>query len=474
MNIIQIQDRLKGVTDQALVSYVENPTGDVPTYLALGELGRREEMRKKYQAQPQSTETVAEEIVSKAQGLGSIAPMGMTPKLPPQEETMSESITETGVATLPAPNIGQNYAGGGIIGYDVGGTIDPYAAARRQFEADRAKGFQRRNRDFMKFAEEYNRDNNLPMAPQPAQESLTTSVTDIIDAAAPASISEEMQTKVVEEKQRPIVDKARDALKTDLKNEEQLALNRTPKPKVKKQEQPETTTPTKGMTEYVDEFRSLLGEDTARTKMQERMDKLDARMAKKQDDAVYDAMINAGLSMAAGKDPNAFVNIAQGAMKGINTYEAALDAQDKLDEKQLELQMKMAQADRAEKIAAVEYGMQSTQFKETQDLKQAIANQEAVLAQVKLDIETNLEINKQNQTGMKNRGEIVKDIIEQEGTELEAFTQDWFEANGREYDLKDPQFKVAYENELNRRVNLRQSGVGGLDSSRLSQFNVVR
>lgn len=38
MNIIQIQDRLKGVTDQALVSYVENPTGDVPTYLALGEL----------------------------------------------------------------------------------------------------------------------------------------------------------------------------------------------------------------------------------------------------------------------------------------------------------------------------------------------------------------------------------------------------------------------------------------------------
>lgn len=117
MNIIQIQDRLKGVTDQALVSYVENPTGDVPTYLALGELGRREEMRKKYQAQPQSTETVAEEIVSKAQGLGSIAPMGMTPQLPPQEETMSESITETGVASLPAPNVGQNYANGGIIDF---------------------------------------------------------------------------------------------------------------------------------------------------------------------------------------------------------------------------------------------------------------------------------------------------------------------------------------------------------------------
>ncbi len=117
MNIIQIQDRLKGVTDQALVSYVENPTGDVPTYLALGELGRREEMRKKYQAQAKPTETVAEEIVSQAKGLGSIAPPGMTPQLPPQEEVMSESITETGVASLPAPNVGQNYANGGIIDF---------------------------------------------------------------------------------------------------------------------------------------------------------------------------------------------------------------------------------------------------------------------------------------------------------------------------------------------------------------------
>ena len=64
---------------------------------------------KKDQTPP--TETVAEEIVAKAQGLGSLGPTSMTPKLPPQEETMSESITETGVATLPAPNIGQNYAG---------------------------------------------------------------------------------------------------------------------------------------------------------------------------------------------------------------------------------------------------------------------------------------------------------------------------------------------------------------------------
>ena len=63
MNIIQVQDRLKGVSDDALKGYVTNPTGEVPTYLALGEIGRREDVRKEYQAaqadQPQKT--VAEE-----------------------------------------------------------------------------------------------------------------------------------------------------------------------------------------------------------------------------------------------------------------------------------------------------------------------------------------------------------------------------------------------------------------------------
>ena len=46
MNIIQVQDRLKGVSDDALKGYVTDPTGEVPTYLALGEIGRREDVRK--------------------------------------------------------------------------------------------------------------------------------------------------------------------------------------------------------------------------------------------------------------------------------------------------------------------------------------------------------------------------------------------------------------------------------------------
>ena len=129
MNIIQVQNRLKGVTDEALVGYINNPTGDVPTYLALGEVGRREDVRKEYQAskaeQPQKT--VAEEMVAKLStptGIGALT-NNMAPQMAPEEVmSSSESISETGIAPLPTQNMTQEFARGGIVGYANGGGID--------------------------------------------------------------------------------------------------------------------------------------------------------------------------------------------------------------------------------------------------------------------------------------------------------------------------------------------------------------
>ena len=128
MNIIQVQNRLKGVTDDALVQYINNPTGDVPTYLALGEVGRREDMRKEYEAaqaeQPQKT--VAEEMVAQLSmptGIGALT-SNMGPEMPPEEVmSTSETISETGIAPLPTPNMPQNFERGGIVGYAFGGEV---------------------------------------------------------------------------------------------------------------------------------------------------------------------------------------------------------------------------------------------------------------------------------------------------------------------------------------------------------------
>ena len=123
MNIIQVQDRLKGVSDDALKGYVTNPTGEVPTYLALGEIGRREDVRKEYQAaqadQPQKT--VAEEkLAAMPKGIGSLTQGMATPEpqgiAQPPMQSMNPAIAETGVANLPTPNMPQqNFEAGGIV-----------------------------------------------------------------------------------------------------------------------------------------------------------------------------------------------------------------------------------------------------------------------------------------------------------------------------------------------------------------------
>ena len=117
MNILDQQDKLKGLSEQQLVSEMQMPTGQMPQFLVLSEItrrkGLRDEMAAREQRGPQST--VAEEAVAAAgmpqQGLGRMA-AAMAPK--------SDVVGNTGIASLPqAP---QAMAAGGRVGgqtYDV-------------------------------------------------------------------------------------------------------------------------------------------------------------------------------------------------------------------------------------------------------------------------------------------------------------------------------------------------------------------
>ena len=114
-NLDQIQKHLQdpGVTEQHLINYVQNPTGQVPSVLALAELKRRQEIKAAAvkpaaNAQP----TVADQVVSEA-----------TPQMP-----------EQGISSLPVDEgmyDEKNYAGGGIVAFDDGGDVD--FKARSQF-----------------------------------------------------------------------------------------------------------------------------------------------------------------------------------------------------------------------------------------------------------------------------------------------------------------------------------------------------
>jgi hypothetical protein len=135
MNIIKIQNQLKGVPDDTLVGYVQNPSGQVPTYLALSELQRRKEMRNSYQANKPEEKTVAEDLVQEAQpqpqmegvaGLPQAQPMMQA--MAPQPEMPMQQMAQGGLAELDTGTMydENNYANGGIVAFAKGGTPDEY------------------------------------------------------------------------------------------------------------------------------------------------------------------------------------------------------------------------------------------------------------------------------------------------------------------------------------------------------------
>ena len=133
MNIIKIQNQLKGVPDDTLVGYVQNPSGQVPTYLALSELQRRKEMRNSYQANKPEEKSVAEDLVEESQpqpgimGLPEAQPM--MEAMAPQPEMPMEQMAHGGLAELDTGNMydENNYATGGIVAFDDGGPVKHYA-----------------------------------------------------------------------------------------------------------------------------------------------------------------------------------------------------------------------------------------------------------------------------------------------------------------------------------------------------------
>ena len=67
MNIIEVQESLKDLPDNALMQEMQNPTGSAPQFLVLSELKRRKRMRDDYQRrQAGDIKTVAEEAVTAA------------------------------------------------------------------------------------------------------------------------------------------------------------------------------------------------------------------------------------------------------------------------------------------------------------------------------------------------------------------------------------------------------------------------
>ena len=130
MNMLDVQDKLKGLSEQQLVQEMQMPSGSAPQFLVLSEITRRKRMRDSMQQQPDNS-TVAQEAVAAA-GVpqGGIADMAMA--LAPK----TDMTQNTGA--MPVQGM---YGGGYVQKMQTGGLValqrNPAALAFAQREAQR-------------------------------------------------------------------------------------------------------------------------------------------------------------------------------------------------------------------------------------------------------------------------------------------------------------------------------------------------
>ena len=406
MNIIQVQDRLKGVTDDALIGYVENPTGQVPTYLALGEIGRREKIRKEYQAQPQSNQTVAEEMVAQLSmpaGIGALT-SNMGPEMPPEEVmSSSETISETGIAPLPTPNIGQNYQAGGIVysdgtqGYPVGGLIVPGLAAAGRYLGGTAlgKGVKSGLSSLFRGARPAVKDpsaviqRGIPNAPgrnislpqagpgMPAiNRGLLRQPGTYIDTAIIGGITYGVLPNGETEK---ITEEEKDVIDTNNASE-QLTETVT-------ETEPEPTMEDKAR-KRMELFKEFAGEDEGAARIAERMAKMEERTADVEDQAFNKALIDGGFAMAAATDQNFLRNVATGGQKLTKSYSDSMDKVRELEKETFAIDVELNKAKRTEKLAIASKGIDSIEAQEAAERASALQAQKdnAALARIKATV----------------------------------------------------------------------------------------
>jgi len=109
-NLLEIQDKLKGFSQQQLATEMQKPSGNVPQFLVLSELSRRQTMRiEQERAEAANTPTVAQEAVAAA-GM----PMGGVTQMAQAMAPKTSMAENTGIAAM-MPKQPTRMADGGVV-----------------------------------------------------------------------------------------------------------------------------------------------------------------------------------------------------------------------------------------------------------------------------------------------------------------------------------------------------------------------
>ena len=137
MNILEIEDMIKGLPDQALQREAQMPSGQVPQFLVVSEIQRRGDMRKRFsERQPQGT--VKDQVIQ--EGIAAMAPpepqmqsamMGMQQPMP---QAMQQPMPQGMQQPMPMDQPPMGMFEGGVVqmanGLQVPGLQDKFKQAK--------------------------------------------------------------------------------------------------------------------------------------------------------------------------------------------------------------------------------------------------------------------------------------------------------------------------------------------------------
>jgi|TARA_R100001480_G_scaffold63070_2_gene75402 hypothetical protein len=404
MNIIQLQDRLKGLPEETIVSYVTEPAGDVPIFLALSELQRRNRMKDRYEASKAGEEipTISDREVAKS-GIARMAPQQMMPGAqgvsmpPPAPQIDPRQMAASGIAANPVSNVGgpAMMAKGGIVGevtnkmgksnpvYEdgsigalagfavppvtsavlglgsllgrgvmstgryLGNKISPLFRAGRAEVPAQATGLQGAGRMFIPGVTAVNPGylrQPGALIDLPVLGGLTYGASQLFGG---------------------------DPEPEDNKDDKDGG-KKEPKKEPAKQEK-------KTLEDRVKEYMDAMGTNEGLERVKGRLAEFDERAKGKRGDAANMALIEAGLNIAAGQSPDALSNIATGATAGVKGYTERLKDADAAEKEVLALDLAIGQAERAERQAAVTFGMKSIETERAAQQKLGLIQYKAQL-----------------------------------------------------------------------------------------------
>lgn len=131
MNIIEAEDMIKGVPDQILLQYAQDPPPNIPQFLAISEVQRRQDMRQRFQAQQQSPQpTIKDQVLQGGiASAGGPPPMGAMPPGAPMQQmppgAPMQQMPQGAPAQQMSPPPMQQAAGGAPMRMSMGGIV-PY------------------------------------------------------------------------------------------------------------------------------------------------------------------------------------------------------------------------------------------------------------------------------------------------------------------------------------------------------------